>query len=101
MLADMHVETEAARLLVYRAAWTKNQGIKSTIPVSIAKYYATEVAKKAADMAIQVHGGYGYSNEYAPERLWRDARVGSLYEGTSQIQQLIIGRHLTGVNAFL
>ncbi|MGH2544781.1 MAG: acyl-CoA dehydrogenase family protein [Ardenticatenaceae bacterium] len=100
ILADMYVETEAARLLVYRAAWTKDEGDKSTIPVSVAKYYATEIAKRAADMAIQVHGGYGYSNEYAPERLWRDARVGSLYEGTSQIQQLIIGRHLTGVSAF-
>ncbi len=100
MLADMYVETEAARMLVYRAAWTKDQRDKSTIPVSTAKYYATEVAKKAADMAIQIHGGYGYSNEYAPERLWRDARVGSLYEGTSQIQQLILGRHLTGISAF-
>lgn len=100
MLADMYVETEAARMLVYKAAYTKDLGEKSTIPVSVAKYYATEVAKKAADMAIQIHGGYGYSNEYAPERLWRDARVGSLYEGTSQIQQLIIGRHLTGISAF-
>lgn len=100
MLADMYVQTEAARMLVYKAAWTKDQKQVSTIPVSVAKYYATEVAKKAADMAIQIHGGYGYSNEYAPERLWRDARVGSLYEGTSQIQQLIIGRHLTGISAF-
>lgn len=100
MLADMYVETEAARMLVYKAAWTKDTKQVSTIPVAVAKYYATEVAKKAADMAIQIHGGYGYSNEYAPERLWRDARVGSLYEGTSQIQQLIIGRHLTGISAF-
>ncbi|MCB0077713.1 MAG: acyl-CoA dehydrogenase family protein [Anaerolineales bacterium] len=100
LLADMHVETEAARMLVYKAAWVKNQGDKSTIPVSVAKYYSSEVAKRAADMAIQIHGGYGYSNEYAPERLWRDGRVASLYEGTSQIQQLIIGRHLTGVSAF-
>jgi alkylation response protein AidB-like acyl-CoA dehydrogenase len=51
-------------------------------------------------MAIQVHGGYGYSNEYEPERLWRDCRVASLYEGTSQIQKLIIGRDLTGISAF-
>jgi butyryl-CoA dehydrogenase len=100
ILADMYVETEAARMLVYKAAWTKDMKQVSTIPVSVAKYYATEVAKKAADMAIQIHGGYGYSNEYSPERLWRDARVGSLYEGTSQIQQLIIGRHLTGISAF-
>lgn len=100
MLADMYVETEAARMLVYKAAWAKDTKQVSTIPVAVAKYYATEVAKKAADMAIQIHGGYGYSNEYSPERLWRDARVGSLYEGTSQIQQLIIGRHLTGISAF-
>lgn len=100
MLADMQVETDAARLLVYRAGWVKNQGERSTIPVAIAKYYSTEVAKRAADMAIQVHGGYGYSDEYVPERLWRDGRVGSLYEGTSQIQKLIIGRWLTGISAF-
>lgn len=100
MLADMFVETQAARLLVYQAGHVKNKGERSTIPVSVAKYYASEVAKRAADMAIQIHGGYGYSNEYPPERLWRDARVASIYEGTSQIQQLIIGRHLTGLEAF-
>jgi hypothetical protein len=99
MLAQMKVNVEAARLLVYQAGWVKNQGKKSTIPVSIAKYYATEIAKQNADMAIQVHGGYGYSNEYVPERLWRDCRVASLYEGTSQIQKLIIGRELTGISA--
>lgn len=100
MLAQMKVDTEAARLLVYQAGWTKNQGLPSTIPVSIAKYFATEAAKRNADMAIQVHGGYGYSDEFEPERLWRDCRVASLYEGTSQIQKLIIGRDLTGISAF-
>ena len=100
MLANIFVETQAARLLVYQAGMVKNRGEKCTIPVSVCKYYASEVAKRAADAAIQIHGGYGYSNEYAPERLWRDARVGSLYEGTSQIQQLILGRHLTGFQAF-
>lgn len=100
MLADMYVETQAARLLVYQAGAAKNRKERSTIPVSVCKYYASEVAKRAADMAIQIHGGYGYSNEYAPERLWRDGRVASLYEGTSQIQQLILGRHLTGLQAF-
>lgn len=100
MLAQMKVNVEAARLLVYQAGWVKNQGKRSTIPVSIAKYYATEIAKQNADMAIQVHGGYGYSDEYVPERLWRDCRVASLYEGTSQIQKLIIGRDLTGISAF-
>ncbi|HXF62651.1 MAG TPA: acyl-CoA dehydrogenase family protein [Caldilineaceae bacterium] len=100
MLAQMKVNVEAARLLVYQAGWVKNRGEKSTIPVSIAKYYATEIAKQNADMAIQIHGGYGYSDEYVPERLWRDCRVASLYEGTSQIQKLIIGRDLTGISAF-
>ena len=100
MLAQMKVDTEAARLLVYNAGWVKNQGQVSTIPVSIAKYYAAEAAKRNADMAIQVHGGYGFSDEYIPERLWRDCRVASLYEGTSQIQKLIIGRDLTGISAF-
>ena len=101
MLAQMKVDVDAARLLVYRAGWVKNQGERSTIPVSIAKYYATEAAKRNADMAIQIHGGYGYSDEYVPERLWRDCRVASLYEGTSQIQKLIIGRDLTGISAFV
>ncbi len=101
MLAQMAVDTEAARLLVYQAGYVKNQGEVSTIPVSMAKYYATEAAKRNADMAIQIHGGYGFSDEYEPERLWRDCRVASLYEGTSQIQKLIIGRHLTGISAFV
>ncbi len=100
MLAQMKVDTEAARLLVYQAGWVKNQGQTSTIPVSMAKLFATEAAKRNADMAIQVHGGYGYSDEFEPERLWRDCRVASLYEGTSQIQKLIIGRDLTGISAF-
>ena len=101
MLAQMAVDTDAARLLVYQAGYVKNQGEVSTIPVSMAKYYATEAAKRNADMAIQIHGGYGFSDEYEPERLWRDCRVASLYEGTSQIQKLIIGRHLTGISAFV
>ncbi len=100
MLAQMKVNVEAARLLVYQAGWIKNQNQVSTIPVSMAKYYASEIAKQNADMAIQIHGGYGYSEEYIPEKLWRDCRVASLYEGTSQIQKLIIGRDLTGIAAF-
>jgi butyryl-CoA dehydrogenase len=100
MLARMKVNVDAARLLVYQAGWVKNQGQNSTVPVSIAKYYAAEIAKENTDMAIQIHGGYGYSDEYVPEQLWRDSRVASLYEGTSQIQKLIIGRHLTGLSAF-
>jgi alkylation response protein AidB-like acyl-CoA dehydrogenase len=100
MLAQMKVDTEAARLLVYQAGWVKNQGQISTIPVSMAKLFAAEAVKRNADMAIQIHGGYGFSDEFEPERIWRDCRVASLYEGTSQIQKLIIGRDLTGIAAF-
>lgn len=100
MLAQMKVDTDAARLLVYNAGWVKNQGQVSTIPVSMAKFFAAEAVKRNADMAIQIHGGYGFSDEFEPERIWRDCRVASLYEGTSQIQKLIIGRDLTGIAAF-
>ncbi|MBI3287254.1 MAG: acyl-CoA dehydrogenase family protein [Chloroflexi bacterium] len=100
MIADMIVETEAARLLVYRAGHVKNLGKKSTLETTIAKLYASEAALRAADRAIQIHGGYGYSDEYPVERYWRDARVATIYEGTSQIQKLIIGRESTGIDAF-
>lgn len=100
MIADMVVETEAARLLVWRAGRLKDQGRPSTRETSIAKLYASEAAQRCADRAIQVHGGYGFSDEFPVERFWRDARVNRLYEGTSQIQKLIIGRFATGVDAF-
>jgi butyryl-CoA dehydrogenase len=99
MLADMKVRTDAARLLVYRAGTLKDQGRPSTTETSIAKYYATEAACWCADRAIQVHGGSGYVDDHPVERYFRDARVTTLYEGTSQIQKLIIGRSLTGINA--
>jgi len=99
MLADMKVRTDAARLLVYRAGMLKDQGRPSTTETSIAKYYATEAACWCADRAIQVHGGSGYVDDHPVERYFRDARVTTLYEGTSQIQKLIIGRSLTGINA--
>jgi alkylation response protein AidB-like acyl-CoA dehydrogenase len=101
MLAEMHVEIEAARLLVWRAAWLKDKGMRNTLEASVAKFYASEAAVKCANLAIQVHGGYGYIDEYPVGRYLRDARVTTLYEGTSQIQKLIIGRHLTGENAFV
>jgi alkylation response protein AidB-like acyl-CoA dehydrogenase len=101
MLAEMHVEIEAARLLVLRAAWLKDKGVRNTLEASVAKFYASEAAVKCANLAIQVHGGYGYIDEYPVGRYLRDARVTTLYEGTSQIQKLIIGRHLTGENAFV
>ncbi len=101
MLADMAVQTEAARGLVWRAGWLKDTGRPSTTETSIAKLYATEAAVRCADTAIQVHGGSGYVDDYPVERYLRDARVTTLYEGTSQIQKLIIGRALTGVNALV
>jgi alkylation response protein AidB-like acyl-CoA dehydrogenase len=99
LIADMVVETEAARALVWRAAWLKDTGAPSTTETSVAKLYATEASVRAANNAIQVHGGSGYVDEYPVERYLRDARVTTLYEGTSQIQKLIIGRAVTGVNA--
>ena len=99
MIADMVVETEAARLLVYRAGHMKNKGVASTREASIAKLYAGEIAQRACDNAIQIHGGYGFSDEFPVERLWRDARVNRLYEGTTQIQKLIIERFATGIDS--
>jgi butyryl-CoA dehydrogenase len=101
MIADMVVQTEAARGLVWRAGWIKDQGKPSTTETSIAKLYATEAAVKCADLGIQVHGGSGYVDDYPVERYLRDARVTTLYEGTSQIQKLIIGRAYTGLNALV
>ena len=99
MIADMVVKTEAARLLVYKAGSVKDAGKPSTLETSIAKYYATEAAVWCSDKAIQVHGGAGYSREHPVERYYRDARVTTIYEGTSPIQQLIIGRAVTGQDA--
>ncbi len=99
LIADMVVETEAARLLVWRAGDLKDKGRPSTRETSLAKLYASEAAQRAADGAIQIHGGYGFSDEFPVERYWRDARVNRLYEGTTQIQKLIIGRFATGIDA--
>jgi alkylation response protein AidB-like acyl-CoA dehydrogenase len=100
IIANMIVETEAARLLTYRAAHLKNKGVANTIETSMAKYYASEVALRAANNAIQVHGGYGFSDEYPVERYYRDVKVATLLEGTSEMHKLIIGRSATGFNAF-
>jgi butyryl-CoA dehydrogenase len=100
LLADIAVETEAARLLVWRAAATADRGESHTVEASYAKYFASEVAVRAANAALQAHGGYGYVDEYPVGKYLRDARVTTLYEGTSQIQKLLIGRALTGENAF-
>ncbi|MGZ8701720.1 MAG: acyl-CoA dehydrogenase family protein [Gaiellaceae bacterium] len=100
LLADMAVELEAARLLTWRAALLADAGERHTLESSVAKYYASEVSVRAANAAVQVHGGYGYVDEYPVGKYLRDARVTTLYEGTSQIQKLIIGRALTGESAF-
>lgn len=100
IIADMTVETEAARFLVFRSACLKDKGVPSTVETSMAKYYASEVALRAANNAIQVHGGYGFSDEYPVERYYRDVKVATLLEGTSQMHKLIIGRNATGISAF-
>src|ERR687883_828629 len=101
MIADMVVDTEASRALVWRAGWLKDTGKPSTTETSIAKLYATEAAVRSANNAIQVHGGSGYVDDHPVERYLRDARVTTLYEGTSQIQKLIIARAATGINAMV
>jgi alkylation response protein AidB-like acyl-CoA dehydrogenase len=99
LIAEMIVKRDAARMLVWRAADLKDRGLPNTAETSVAKLYATESAVECANAAIQVHGGSGYVDDYPVERYLRDARVTTLYEGTSQIQKLIIGRDATGINA--
>ncbi|MEA2233895.1 MAG: hypothetical protein QOD83_3711 [Solirubrobacteraceae bacterium] len=101
MLAEMKVRTDAARLLVWRAGALRDAGKPFTTETSIAKLYATEAAQWCANEAIQVHGGAGYVDDHPVERWFRDVRVTTLYEGTSQIQKLIIGRALTGISALV
>jgi alkylation response protein AidB-like acyl-CoA dehydrogenase len=100
MIARMVVDLEAARLLVYRAGHLKTRGRPSTVETSIAKYFASEAAVRAATDAVQIYGGYGYSEEAPVERYYRDAKVATIYEGTSQIQKLLIGAHVLGIRAF-
>ena len=100
MLADMAVQVESARLLVYQAGHLKNKRVPNTYQTSLAKLHASEAAVKVARMAVQLHGAVGYSQAHAVERHLRDALATTIYEGTSQIQKLIIGRHLTGESAF-
>lgn len=95
-LADMAADVEAARLLVYRAAWAKDQGLPTTKATSIAKLFATEAATKAASEAVLLHGNRGYSNAYPVERYYRDIKGLQIYEGTSHIQRVIIARELVG-----
>jgi len=96
-LADMYVEHEAARLLVYRAAWIKDQGQRNTLQVSMAKYFSSEVAVRAANEAVKIFGSYGFSSEYPVERFYRDAKSYQIVEGTSNIQKMIIGQYALGM----
>jgi alkylation response protein AidB-like acyl-CoA dehydrogenase len=95
MLADCKVELEAARMLTLRAAWLKEHKQPFTRQAAMAKLYSSEAANRVCYRALQVHGGYGYTKEYAVERYTREARVTTIYEGTSEIQRLVIGRDLT------
>ena len=96
-IAEMYVEEQAARLLVYRAACNRDLGQRNTIEVSCAKYYAAEVAVKAANTAVKIFGSYGFSTEYPVERFYRDAKSFQIVEGTSNIQKMIIARNALGL----
>ncbi len=99
MIADMIVETEAARYLVYQVGYLRDKGLPYSREAAIAKYYASKTAMQAADKAIQIHGGYGYSDEFPVERYYRDARVAPLFGGTNEIQKMIIAQHTLGISA--
>jgi butyryl-CoA dehydrogenase len=94
MLADMATEVNAAQLLAYRAAVLRDRGERCAKEASIAKLYASEVAVRSADRAVQIHGGYGYIQDFPVERLYRDAKITQLYEGTSQVQRMVIAGNL-------
>jgi acyl-CoA dehydrogenase len=94
MIADMATEIEAARLLVWQAAWLADRGERSTLQSSHAKRFAADTAMKVTTDAVQVFGGYGYMKEYPVEKLMRDAKLFQIYEGTSQIQRLVIAREI-------
>jgi alkylation response protein AidB-like acyl-CoA dehydrogenase len=98
-LADMSMEIDAARLLVYRAAWLKQQGRRHTEEGAKAKLFASEMARRQTAEAIQILGGYGYTKEFPVERYYRDAKITEIYEGTSEIQRLVIARETLGLRA--
>ena len=93
-LADMATEIEAARLLTYRAGWLKDQGRPSTKESSMAKLYASEVSVRVANLAVQIHGGYGFTKDFPAEKFYRDVKLCTIGEGTSEIQRMIIARQL-------
>jgi alkylation response protein AidB-like acyl-CoA dehydrogenase len=94
MLADMATELDAARMMVHRAAWVKEQGQRYTKEASMAKLLATEMSERVCHKAIQIHGGYGYVREYEVERMYRDQRLCQIGEGTNEIQRLVISREV-------
>jgi alkylation response protein AidB-like acyl-CoA dehydrogenase len=94
MLADMKMELDAARLLVWRAAWMYDQGVPITREASVAKYWAGRAAMRAANAAVQIHGGYGYTREFPVERYLRDAKLAEIGEGTNEVQKMVIAREL-------
>jgi alkylation response protein AidB-like acyl-CoA dehydrogenase len=96
-LADMATEIDAARLLVYRAAWLKQEGKPHTEAGAKAKLFASEMARRQTAEAIQILGGYGYTKEFPVERYYRDAKITEIYEGTSEIQRLVIARSILGL----
>jgi len=96
MIAEMVLGYETSKLLVMQAAWLKNQGVRNTRETGLAKWHATESAFRAAHLAIQVHGAYGYSAEYGIERYFRNARAPIIYEGTTQIHKMLQAEHALG-----
>lgn len=100
-LADMATEIEAAKMMVYRSAWLKDQGLDYNSASAMAKLYASEVAMKHSVEAVQIHGGYGFVKEYHVERLMRDAKITQIYEGTSEIQKIVISRNLLNDKLYL
>jgi glutaryl-CoA dehydrogenase (non-decarboxylating) len=96
LIARTALGVETARLLCYKAAWLKNQGVRSTRETSLAKWHACDVATKAADAAIEIHGAYGYSDELPFERYWRNARGAEIYEGTREIHTLVQAEYALG-----
>ena len=94
MLADMAMSIDAGRFLCWNAAWRKDQGLRNTRESSVAKAFCADMCQKVVSDAVQIFGGYGYSNEYPVEKLMRDAKIFQIYEGTSQIQRMVIAKNL-------
>ena len=94
LVADMATEIEAARLLVWQASWLLDQGKRATLQSSYAKRFAADTAMKVTTDAVQIFGGYGYTRDYPVERMMRDAKLAQIFEGTNQIQRVVVSRHL-------